>query len=114
MTIRTLCLAGALTVGLGSAAMAQSVGVYTPLGGIGIEGPATYSYGYDRYDDGLWRGAYAYSPGVGVDVYAAGPVVMYPPSNLHWRNPNANPNLRRGYSIPAKDNYRSQLGINSY
>lgn len=113
MTIRTLCLAGALAVGVGSAATAQSIGVYTPFGGVGIHGPATYGYAYDRYyGDRSWRGAYAYSPGA--DVYVADPVVMYPPSNLHWGNPNANPDLRRGYSLPAQDHYRNEMGINSH
>ena len=117
MSMRTLCLAGALTVGLGSAAFAQSVGVYTPFGGVGVYGPDHYAYGqrYDRYGDRYAYRAYRPYRGRGAyDAYAYAPAPwMYPPGNLHRANPNANPNLREGWSLPEQDQYRNETGINS-
>jgi hypothetical protein len=58
MSVRTLTLAAALTVGIGSAAMAQGVAIETPFGGVAVGVPGPY---YDYYDGPAYRGYY-YEP----------------------------------------------------
>jgi hypothetical protein len=127
MSMRALCLAGALTMGLGSAAMAQSIGVHTPFGGVGVYGPDRYAYSYDAYRYGP-RG-YHRGPAVGVgigpvgvgvgsygygysDAYAYDDAYAYEPrGNLGMANPHANPDVNSGWSTPAQDRYMNELGI---
>lgn len=83
MTIRALCIAGALTLGFSGAAAAQSLYIDTPVVGMGVGvGPHAYGwsdrgyYGHrsyygqrDYYRDDR-RGAYGYSEFGGPTYYA--------------------------------------------
>jgi hypothetical protein len=134
MSMRKLCLAGAITLGLGSAAAAQSLGVETPFGGVGVYGPDRYAYSRDAYWGDHHRGpgigvgvgpvragvgayayddAYAYDQTYGYDQTYAYEPGFAPRSNLRTANPHANPDIRPGWTEAERDQYRSIMGYNS-
>ena len=96
MNIRTLALAGALTLGLGGAAMAQGVYVDTPIGGFGV-GASPDPYVYD------------YGPSYGPSYYDPAPYA--------WsrRGDRVDEEIFSGSADPRalQDDYEDQTGINS-
>jgi hypothetical protein len=104
MNLRTLALAGALTLGIGGTAMAQGVFVDTPVGGFGVGvGPGPYVY-----DDG-----YGYGPSYGPTYY--GPRYYAPaPYPLSRQGDRVDQEIFSGYAGPRalQDDYENQTGIN--
>ncbi len=96
MTMRTLALATALTFGLGSAAMAQSVWVDTPAFGFSVGTPAPHVYG-----------GYGYAPYGAYDAYAYSAPYAYGRVYGDF-------NTGRRWGTMQRDDYLNQNGFNSY